>query len=78
MPKFKGESEMTELIEEFLDKLFADLTDNDEWDTYASPEAVIADTEDYLSEFTIELAKHLHTPEFKAFVTEQWMKHTQN
>lgn len=69
---------MTELIEEFLDKLFADLTDNDEWDTYASPEAVIANTEDYLSEFTVELARYLKTPEFKAFVTEQWTKHTQN
>lgn len=78
MPKFKGESEMTELIEEFLDKLFADLTDNDEWDTYASPEAVIADTENYLSEFMVELAKYLHTPEFKAFVTEQWEYHKQN
>ena len=69
---------MTELIEEFLDKLFADLTDNDEWDTYASPEDVIADTEDYLSKFTVELAKYLRTPEFKTFVTEQWTKHTQN
>lgn len=78
MPKFKGEREMTEFIEEFLDKLFTDLTDNDEWDTYASPEAVIADTEDYLSEFTVELAKYLYTPEFKAFVTEQWERHKQN
>lgn len=78
MPEFKGEREMTELVEEFLDKLFSDLTDNDEWDTYASPEAVIADTENYLSEFTIELARYLKTPEFKAFVTEQWTKHTQN
>lgn len=78
MPEFKGEREMTELVEEFLDKLFADLTDNDECDTYASPETVIADTENYLSEFTIELAKYLHTPEFKAFVAEQWTKHTQN
>lgn len=69
---------MTELIEEFLDKLFSDLTDNDEWDTYASPEAVIEDTENYLSEFTVELAKYLHTPEFKAFVTEQWTRYTQN
>ena len=78
MPEFKGEKEMTELIEEFLDKLFGDLADNDEWDTYASPEDVIADTADYLSKFTVELAKYLHTPEFKAFVTEQWMKHTEN
>lgn len=78
MPEFKGEREMTELVEEFLDKLFSDLTDNDEWDTYASPEAVITDTENYLSEFTIELARYLKTPEFKAFVTEQWTKHTQN
>lgn len=78
MPEFKGEREMTELVEEFLDKLFSDLTDNDEWDTYASPEAVIADTENYLSEFTVELAKYLHTPEFKAFVTEQWERHTKN
>ena len=77
MPEFKGEREMTELVEEFLDKLFSDLTDNDEWDTYASPEAVITDTENYLSEFTIELARYLKTPEFKAFVTEQWTKHTQ-
>ena len=69
---------MTELIEEFLDKLFADLTDNDEWDTYARPEDVIADTEDYLSKFTVELAKYLCTPEFKAFVTELWTKHTEN
>mgnify|MGYP007011342612 CR=1 FL=1 len=78
MPEFNGEREMRELIEEFLDKLFADLTDNDEWDTYASPEAVIADTENYLSEFTVELAKYLHTPEFKTFVTEQWERHKQN
>lgn len=78
MPEFKGEREMTELVEEFLDKLFSDLTDNDEWDTYASPEAVIADTENYLSEFTIELARYLKTPEFKAFVTEQWEHHKQN
>ena len=69
---------MTELIEEFLDNLFAYLADNDEWNTYASPEDVIADTEDYLSEFTVELAKYLKTPEFKAFVTEQWECHTQN
>ena len=78
MPEFKGEREMTELVEEFLDKLFSDLTDNDEWDTYASPEAVITDTENYLSEFTIELARYLKTPEFKAFVTEQWEHHKQN
>ena len=70
--------EMREFVEEFLDKLFADLADNDEWDTYASPEDVIADTEDYLSKFTVELAKYLRTPEFKTFVTEQWTKHTQN
>lgn len=70
--------EMREFVEEFLDKLFADWADNDEWDTYASPEDVIEDTEIYLSEFTVELAKYLHTPEFKAFVTERWMKHTQN
>lgn len=69
---------MTELVEEFLDKLFADWADNDEWDTYASPEDVIEDTETYLSEFTVELAKYLHTPKFMAFVTEQWTKHTQN
>lgn len=78
MPEFKGEMGMTEFIEEFLYNLFAYLTDNDEWNTYASPEDVIADTEDYLSKFTVELAKYLHTPEFKAFVTEQWTKHTQN
>lgn len=78
MPKFKGEREMRESVEEFLDKLFADWADNDEWDTYASPEDVIADTETYLSEFTVKLAKYLRTPEFKAFVTEQWTKHTQN
>ena len=78
MSEFKGEREMTELVEEFLDKLFSDLTDNDEWDTYASPEAVITDTENYLSEFTIELARYLKTPEFKAFVTEQWEHHKQN
>lgn len=78
MPKFKGEREMREFVEEFLDKLFADWADNDEWDTYASPEDVIEDTETYLSKFTVELAKYLHTPEFKAFVTEQWTKYTQN
>ena len=78
MPEFKGEKEMREFVEEFLDKLFSDLTDNDEWDTYASPEAVIEDTENYLSEFTIELAKYLKTSEFKAFVTEQWERHTKN
>ena len=69
---------MKEFIEEFLDNLFADLADNDEWDTYASPEDVIADTEDYLSKFTVELAKYLRTTEFKAFVTERWERHTQN
>lgn len=69
---------MREFVDEFLDKLFADLTDNDAWADYASPEAVIEDTENYLSKFTVELAKYLKTPEFKAFVTEQWVKHTQN
>ena len=69
---------MTELIEDFLDNLFAYRADDDAWDTYASPETVIEDAEDYLSKFAIELAKYLRTPEFKAFVTEQWTKHTQN
>lgn len=61
---------MREFVEEFLDNLFSDWTDNDEWDTYTNPEAVIEDMENFLSEFTVELAKYLHTPEFKAFVTE--------
>lgn len=61
---------MRELVEEFLDNLFSNWTDNDEWDTYTSPEDVIEDMENFLSEFTVELAKYLHTPEFKAFVTE--------
>lgn len=69
---------MREFIEEFLDNLFADWADDDAWSTYATPEAVISDAEDYLSEFTIELAKYLKTSEFKAFVTEQWERHTQN
>lgn len=78
MPEFNGEREMREFIEEFLDNLFSDWMDNDEWDTYTSPEDVIADTENYLFKFTVELAKHLHTPEFKVFVTEQWERHKQN
>lgn len=69
---------MTELVEEFLDNLFAYCADDDAWADYASPEAVIEDTENYLSKFTVELAKYLHTSEFKAFVTEQWKRHTQN
>ena len=69
---------MREFVEEFLDNLFSEWADDDAWDTYASPEDVIAETENYLSEFTVELAKYLHTPEFKVFVTEQLAKHTQN
>lgn len=69
---------MRNFVEEFVANLFADCADDDAWDTYATPEAVIEDTENYLSKFTVELAKYLHTPEFKAFVTEQWTRHTQN
>lgn len=69
---------MRELVEEFLDNLFSNWADDDVWDTYTNPEAVIEDMENFLSEFTVELAKYLHTPEFKVFVTEQWEHHKQN
>lgn len=69
---------MTELVKEFLDNLFAYRVDDDAWDTYASPKEAIADIENFMSEFAVELAKYLHTPEFKAFVTEQWTRRTQN